>query len=559
MANKSIFSNTPAALNVPPTTTFNNAGGAAYEFTDKHKLAQIACTNCFNGTYYADASANLQLVKDAVGKLKNDPTFIAKLAVYCRDRGNMKDMPAYLTAVLATLDSVLFRKVFTKVIDNGKMLRNFIQIGRSGEAGRKLNMSAGACRHAIRDWFASRNSYGIFRASIGNDPSMRDILRMAHVAPDSPEKAALYAYLAGAEYDKSENRYVVRHKNGGIRYQHSFSALPEIVQQFENFKRDRTGEIPNVDFRMLDSILNNDQLRQLWANQARNGGWQATRMNLNNFAKYGVFQDKELVKLVADRLSSREEVLKSKAFPYQLMMAYNAASSEVPTLVKEALQDAMEVAIDNVPSFGGKIYVCVDTSGSMGQAITGNRGTVTSAVRCVDVAGLFAAATVRRNKDSEVLPFDTSVHHVDFNPRDTVITNAKKFARNGGGTDCGCAMRELNNRNAKGDAVIFVSDNESWVNGGYGGRGTGLMSEWTKFKARNKAARLVCIDLTPRDNSQASEHKDILQVGGFGDAVFDVVASFIKHGLSNDHWLDVINAIDLNAGRKDSEEVVIAE
>src|SRR6185369_1856221 len=107
-----------------------------------------------------------------------------------------------------------------------------------------------------------------------------------------------------------------------------------------------------------------------WARQARNGSWQLTRMNLNNFAKYGVFEDKSLVKIVADRLSSREEVLKARAFPYQLQMAYTAASSDVPHEIKEALQDAMEVAISNVPKIEGKVYVCVDTSGSMACAVT---------------------------------------------------------------------------------------------------------------------------------------------------------------------------------------------
>lgn len=553
MANKGLFasSRTPS---VPETTTVNNAGGKAYDFTAKHALAQIAATNCFNGTYYADADANLQLVKDAVAKLRNDPEFIAKVAVYIRDRGHMKDMPAYLTAVLAGLDSKLFRKVFPRVIDNGKMLRNFVQIGRSGQAGKKLNMSSGACRHALRDWFKNRKSDSIFRASIGNDPSMRDILRMAHPAPESPEKAALYAYLKGAEFDAKTGDYITRNKDKSVKYRNNFDKLPAVVRQYEIFKKTHEGEIPNVDFRLLDSVLNKDEARLLWAAQARNGGWQMTRMNLNNFAKYGVFDNSELVDIVAARLASREEILNARVFPYQLLNAYLNIGTNVPHKVREALQDAMEIAISNVPSFEGKTYVCVDTSGSMSSAVTGTRVGATSTVSCVQVAGLFAAATLRQNKDAEVLPFDTSVHAVSLNPRDTVMTNAQKLNRHGGGTDCSCALRHLNQKGAMGKAVVFVSDNESWVDGGYYRHGTGMLNEWNIFKARNPGARLVCIDLTPRSNSQVNPHKDILQVGGFGDQVFDVATSFVKHGFSDDHWVSLIEAVDLDAPRKSREE-----
>ncbi len=233
------------------------------------------------------------------------------------------------------------------------------------------------------------------------------------------------------------------------------------------------------------------------------------------------------------------------------MMAYNAVGMNVPSKVREALQDAMEIAVDNVPEIPGQIYICVDTSGSMGSAVTGDRGSVTSKVSCREVAALFASAMLRKNKSAQVIPFDTSVHIVDVNPRDTVITNARKLALSGGGTDCSCAMRYLNDKKATGSAVVFLSDYESWVDRGY--TGTGLLNEWNRFQDRNPKAKLVCIDLTPRTNSQVNNHKNILQVGGFGDSVFDVAANFVKFGDSEDHWLQEIEAISLE------REVVVAD
>jgi 60 kDa SS-A/Ro ribonucleoprotein len=39
--------------------------------------------------------------------------------------------------------------------------------------------------------------------------------------------------------------------------------------------------------------------------------------------------------------------------------------------------------------------------------------------------------------------------------------------------------------------------------------------------------RMVCIDLQPYTTTQAPDRSDILNVGGFSDAVFSVVASFL--------------------------------
>jgi len=476
----------------------------------------------------------------------------------------MKDMPAFLTVILARLDTQLFRKVFPLVIDNGKMLRNFIQIARSGQAGRVFNMSASACRNAIRHWFDERSGYTIFRSSVGNDPSMRDILRMARPRPNTDEKAALFAYLLGARLNKETRTFQIFNKDGSVKYEQPFDNLPEIVREYEHYKDTKTGTVPNVDFRMLDSLgLGKDE----WTDIARNAGWQMTRMNLNTFARHGVFENKELIQIVADRLRNPELIANSRAFPYQLMSAYLAtiggiqsryspfcekAETKVPHEVTDALQDALELAVDNVPVFDGPVYVAVDTSGSMAHAVTGTRRGSTSFVRCVDVAGLFAAAILRKNPQAEIIPFDMTVHKEHkLNGRDTVMTNAKILASYcGGGTNCSSVLRYLNSRRAMGRAVIYISDYESWIDSGnhyYGEReGTNLLSEWKKFHHRNKDAKLVCMDLTPRDNSQVTERENILQVGGFSDSVFGVIDSFIRVGNEKNQWVAEIESINLD-------------
>ena len=200
-----------------------------------------------------------------------------------------------------------------------------------------------------------------------------------------------------------------------------------------------------------------------------------TRMNLNTFARHGVFKQKGMTARIADRLRHPEAIAKARVFPYQLMVAYAMAdaNADIPKYICEALQDAMEVAIANVPSVDGKVYVCPDVSGSMPSPVTGLRKGATTAVRCIDVAALVAAAVLRKNPRTEVVPFECDVVQMRLNPRDSVMTNASKLAAvGGGGTNCSAPLALLNRRKATGDLVIFVSDYESWVDAGRG-RGTG--------------------------------------------------------------------------------------
>jgi 60 kDa SS-A/Ro ribonucleoprotein len=70
----------------------------------------------------------------------------------------------------------------------------------------------------------------------------------------------------------------------------------------------------------------------------------------------------------------------------------------------------------------------LDTSGSMNCAVMGNRGRgATSKMRCIDVAALFAAAILRRNPDSDVIPFDTSAYDAKIDPNDSILSIAERL------------------------------------------------------------------------------------------------------------------------------------
>ena len=515
MAIKTLFGSFHGPL-VPAADTVNHEGAPAYEMSPKQALAQYAATGCFGRTFYATEQEQLSRVLELCEA--TGPEFAAKVAIYARQNSYMKDMPALLWAWVSTRSPQLHEAVFARVIDSTKMVRNYVQILRSGAVGRKSLGSAP--KRLVRSWLAGTDEETIFRTSAGADPSIGDILKMVHPKPKSRTQEAFYGYMIGRSTDTA--------------------TLPKLVMQFEQFKNGESAELPEVPFMLLTAL---PLTRAHWAAIAKRASWQTARMNLNTFLRQGAFDEPGVAEHVAELLRNRDEIRRARAFPYQLLAAYRNCDSKVPATVRDALQDAMEIAIENVPAVRGQIYVCPDVSGSMRSPVTGYRKGATTAVQCVDVAALVAAALVRKNEWAEVLPFEQDVVGIDLNRRDSVMTNAARLAAiGGGGTNCSAPVKLLNERRASGDLVVFISDNQSWVDA-RAGRGTALIVEWNAFRERNPNAKLVCIDIQPYSTTQAAERADILNVGGFSDQVFELMAAFAAGELDPDHWVGRIEAI----------------
>ena len=101
MANKTLFKSLIGKL-IPATDAINEERAPAYALSPGAQLAQYAATGCLNATFYATADEQLAKVLELCADL--DAEFIAKTAVFCRERGFMKDMPALLCAVLSVKD-----------------------------------------------------------------------------------------------------------------------------------------------------------------------------------------------------------------------------------------------------------------------------------------------------------------------------------------------------------------------------------------------------------------------------------------------------------------------
>ncbi len=121
MANKSLFASLTSRL--PRANAVNEAGGLAYKLEPKHALAQVAATGTFGNAFYSTAQTQLDEVLKLIDEV-DDNQYLAKLALYAREKAFMKDMPAALLVALSVRDTELMHRVFDRVVDIPRVFDN---------------------------------------------------------------------------------------------------------------------------------------------------------------------------------------------------------------------------------------------------------------------------------------------------------------------------------------------------------------------------------------------------------------------------------------------------
>ena len=512
MANHSLFASARARATRP--NALNREGAPAYAYGPEHALAQMAATGTLQDNFYSGAEVQLAEILAAARAVS--PEFVAKAAVFARERGAMKDMPALLAAFLTVAAPELAPATFRRVIDSGRMLRTFVQILRSGAVGRT---SLGTMpKRLVCEWLEQASMPALMRAATGNAPSLGDVVRMVHPKPADPARRAFYGWLLGRPYD--------------------LAALPAEVAAFEAWKRDRALPLPPVPFEWLTAA---ELTAAQWAELSERMGWQGLRINLNTLARHGAFAVPGTAERVAARLGDPQAAARARVMPYQLLVALDQIGPEVPREVRAALERTLDASFAALPQLPGRVVVCPDVSGSMQSPVTGYRLGATSKVRCVDVAALVASALLRTHRRTRVLPFEHEVATVNLSRSKSVAENAARLAAvGGGGTNLAAPLAWLNRWQQRAELVVIVSDNQSWLDPRRADA-TAAMVEWNRLKSRCPRAKLVCIDLQPYGTSQTLDREDILNVGGFSDAVFETLARFAT-GAEKQSWVAEVEA-----------------
>jgi 60 kDa SS-A/Ro ribonucleoprotein len=271
-------------------------------------------------------------------------------------------------------------------------------------------------------------------------------------------------------------------------------------------------------------------------------------MNLNTLERKGVWGVEGMADIVAEKLRDRDSITRTRIYPYQIMTTFKNVGQNTPPVVRSALEEAMEVALENVPILPGAGYVLIDISGSMKSPLTGNKPGATSKVNCCDVASLMTSSIIRKNPLAKVIGFNGHAHPLELKTCAKVMENAQFLINKvSGGTACHEPLRLLNDTKATGDWLVMISDNQSHSSLQTNDlRETEGAAHWRIYKLRNPEAKMACVDIQPYSTTQIKSGKDVLNVGGWSDAIFDVLNSFFSgHIDSPNIWVKEIESISL--------------
>ena len=200
---------------------------------------------------------------------------------------------------------------------------------------------------------------------------------------------------------------------------------------------------------VLSALGSKIDKKVLWENLIPTMGYMALLRNLRNFDQAGIgtkAQDEVIAKL-----SSLEEVKKSRQFPFRFLSAYRNTGS---LTWGRALEQAANFSLANIAELPGKTLILVDRSGSMF-----GRTSEKTQLTWADSAALFGTALALRNLGrTSLYEYGSSIGQVQIRAGDSLLRVSTERFHNLGGTYTAEAIRTTYQGH---DRVIILTDEQS--------------------------------------------------------------------------------------------------
>jgi len=479
--------------------TTNYEGEKAFKLTPELELYTAVVTSTLSNKYYETSDGRVERIRALIAA--SDPEFVAKLAVYAREKMYMRTMPLVVTAELAhvhnndNLVSRLTGRVVQRVDEITELLAYYLLLNKRSAGVKKLNKLSNQIRKGLAASFNKFSEYQFAKYDRAGEIKLRDALFLAHPVAKNAEQQELF--------DK------IVESNLKVPYTWEVQ-LSEVGQ-----KKYETEELKKVAFKKKwEELIDSGKM-----------GYMATMRNLRNILEAGV--DVKHLKKVCEFLSDKEEVSTSKQFPFRFLSAYreikDVATGKAP-MVLDALEEAMQASAENIKGFGynTSVVIACDTSGSMQTTISER-----SKIQNYDIGLVLGMLLQSKCKDVATGIFGDTWKIINL-PKQSILANADELHRREGevgySTNGYLVLEDLLNRNYQADKIMIFTDCQLWnSNGGYY-RGGDMSALWTKYKAKFPESKLYLFDLSGYGNTPLQvERNGVHLIAGWSDKVFDIL------------------------------------
>lgn len=449
-------------------------GGTGFVRDPQSELYVTAVSTLLEPTFYEGASdreTRLAGLARTVGLA--DPEWMLRFVTWLRAEANMRSVSILVAceAVKARLDehqSGLNRRIIAaaclRADEPGEVLAYW-----TNRYGRNLPMPvkrglADAARKAYTERSALRYDGGSGVVRMG------DVIELAHPAPSGPEQSALFGWLLDRRHGRRETPEADLALLKNVIARTELNAMP--IAERHAFARRVIAMEPDAEAQWIRALAGQWEWGKSWLGQdtedrtfdrvseadqwklfVENGmGYMALLRNLRNLDEAKISSD--LVKHVASVIADKDEVAKSRQFPFRFYSAYKATGGNHWA---KALAAGLDWSLPNVPALDGRTLLLLDMSGSMFPWYESGEETKRK-VHNYELAALFGVAVALRAEAAEVFAYGNRPKPVWIDKSKGVLDHLGQFTSLGGTH----TVRTLAERFEKGkhDRVIIVTDEQ---------------------------------------------------------------------------------------------------
>ena len=496
----------------------NYEGEKAYKMPAELELYSTAVTSILSDTFYQSRDNRLEQISNLVKKV--DPIFVAQLAVYMREKMNLRSLPLYLIVELAKVHNGddLVCKTINRVVMRADEIMELLACYQMKNANKddvkKLNKLSRQVQNGLKLAFNKFDEYQFAKYNRSNlEVTLKDALFLIHPKAKDEHQQLLFDKIASDSLD--------------------------VPYTWET----ELSKLGQTKFESIDSKI--EAKRNCWSKLVKEKklGYMAMLRNLRNMLSVNV--DLETLNTVYDTLSSEHAVLQSKQLPFRFLSAYKEIKDLVLTenkFIIEALENAVAYSAKNIKYFNEdeSVLLACDVSGSMQSCISAK-----SSIEYYDIGLLLASVLKTKCKNVITGLFGDTWLPLKDKKRSSlhILKNTiemYKYANEVGYSTNGYkVIRWLLKENIKMDKIMFFTDMQMW-DSHYCDES--IEKSWKLYKQRFPNAKLYLFDLAGYGQLPLRTQKnDVFIIAGWSDKIFDMLEAYEK---GNDA-LEIIKKIEI--------------
>jgi len=491
----------------------NYEGEKAFALTPALELYTAVATAGLSDQFYEKADQRLDGIRGLVAK--NDAAFVARLAVYAREKMNLRSIPLVLTVETARSHNGdgMVGRLAARVIQRADEITELLAYYSSsnGRVGAKqLNRLSKQLQYGLSEAFNKFDEYQFAKYNRSAAIRLKDALFLVHPRAKDDAQQALFNKIAK---DELQTPYT---------WEVELSAVGQRAYDTDKEKK-------AAFTRKWEELIFSKRL-----------GYMAVLRNLRNILEAEV-SDEALDK-VCSYLADDMAVARSRQLPFRFLSAWR----ELKTLqdgrvglVLDALEKAVMCSASNIAGYdrSTKMVIAADVSGSMQSPISPN-----SKVLNYDI-GLMLAMLLQSRCENVITGMFGDTWKTIQVPKGNILANVQEFYRREGevgySTNGYLVIKDLLQRGVVVDKIMLFTDCQLWNSNGTGDT---IQQTWRAYRRVAPRARLYLFDLAGHGKMPLDVMKDdVFLVAGWSDKIFDVLQSLDQ----GQDALDKINEIDI--------------